>query len=561
LLVFVLLATAILAVPAFAQTVANGCAQNEYNAFNGSTVSCTSTPSSLTLGCTANDVSISQIPQNTITILSGGQNNPPRCFQNGNFSFTGDFDILTTANAANAGGRDNVGLYLSTKQACSSTVTTDCNPPVKFGPGGKVTSTAICGTCSDNIISPLHTSTGASCTAGTAGCLGSDNYHEYDNGVFVDNTLPDNCGDTSSTDNSSKFGAGQEGVTIEVQNMFCGGQTCTVGGVSGLLLNYCTTWQTPGSAIACHSDSPAFNYPFDPATGKPEAVPGTQSKCNCATVCLPVTPISVTATATKSCTTAITTTASNSCDEGAEGLDAATYTITLTPTVSAGDSIVDAICDSVYGSIVGSPAGCAPLASGVSTTCVAGTTITGGSSYTCTFTAPAIGELTSVTDTVTFYGHASLNPSVTFNATTNSVEVHSEDAPSSATVTKGLGATLAACATERYTVDVKNTGGADETLTLSALHDTAFGNIIPNTASDIIATTCAVPQTIIPGATYSCTFDAQICGTLVNGCFSHDNKVTGTLTGDDPAPNADVVTQTANTLTVQECLTATVTSH
>jgi hypothetical protein len=40
-------------------------------------------------------------------------------------------------------------------------------------------------------------------------------------------------------------------------------------------------------------------------------------------------------------------------------------------------------------------------------------------------------------------------------------------------------------------------------------------------------TTCTLPQDIAVGSSYTCTFDALICG------FPHENKVTGTLTDDE----------------------------
>jgi len=602
LFVVVVLVLAVVATPAFAAGDPTLCLQGQYNAFVGQSGSCTSTPSNNTLGCTANDVSISQIPQSSIQIISGGENttNGPTCFQGGNVTFTADFDILTTANAANAGGRDNVGLYLATKQACSSTVTTDCNPSVKFGPGGKVTSTALCGTCSDNIISPAHTISGTSCTVGTAGCiLGSDDYHEFDTGVSVGNQ-PDNCGDTASTDNSPVFGVGNEGVGIEVQNMFCGGQTCTVNGKTGLLLNYCTSWQTPGSAIACRTTPGTWEYPFNPTTGKPEAVPGTSSKCNCSTVCLPITPVSITSTATKSCTTPLTSSASTSCDAGAEGSGLATYTITLTPTATAGDTVIDGICDSVYGTLAGSPAGCAALNSGVTNnTCAAPSTVVGGAtppnSYSCSFTAPSIGENNSVTDTVTFTGHASANTTVTFSKTSNSVTVHSEDAPATATVTKSFINNLGACVNVRYKVDVHNSSAADEDLKLSGLADTSFGDLTSSANTKLLGSDCGVAAgfgtlagiTFTPadtlvafsssspfalnqgGSDYVCHFDAQICSSALdtNGCFTHINSVSATLALDETGSTCEnssgntvscgpTETQLpANGLTVQECIT------
>src|ERR1700746_2072757 len=86
--VFVLLAMAILAVPAFA---ANTCIQNEYILSQG--VSATGTTGSTKLNCTANDVSIAGI--NNITDLQG---NPlTTCFQGSTFSFIADFEIKTTS--------------------------------------------------------------------------------------------------------------------------------------------------------------------------------------------------------------------------------------------------------------------------------------------------------------------------------------------------------------------------------------------------------------------------------------------------------------------------------
>src|SRR5262245_1717208 len=96
-----LLVMAIIAAPAFA----GNCTQDEYNVAVGQGGACTSTPSSNTLGCTANDVSISSVPQSSIHVISGGANTAdgPTCFAGGNVTFTGAFNILTTANAKNAG--------------------------------------------------------------------------------------------------------------------------------------------------------------------------------------------------------------------------------------------------------------------------------------------------------------------------------------------------------------------------------------------------------------------------------------------------------------------------
>jgi hypothetical protein len=127
-------------------------------------------------------------------------------------------------------------------------------------------------------------------------------------------------------------------------------------------------------------------------------------------------------------------------------------------------------------------------------------------------------------------------------------------------------------------VDVKNTSGFDENLTLSALNDSAFGNITQVQGS-VLGTTCGVatgspglgtlsgssgagtlPASLpVGGSDYQCQFDAQFCSALdPNSCISNTDSVSGSLAGDEPA---DQVTVTKNTITVKECLSTTVTSQ
>src|SRR6266700_2860815 len=90
--VFALLAMAVLAAPAFAQT----CLQNEYNLVNKQK-----------LNCTANDVRIAQVTN--IRDPHTGQT-LSTCFSGQHFNFLADFEILTTS----AQARENVGLYIAT---------------------------------------------------------------------------------------------------------------------------------------------------------------------------------------------------------------------------------------------------------------------------------------------------------------------------------------------------------------------------------------------------------------------------------------------------------------
>src|SRR5262249_25786783 len=133
-----------------------------------------------------------------------------------------------------------------------------------------------------------------------------------------------------------------------------------------LSLPNCTSWQVPGSSIQCQTSGPFFPYPFN-ASGQPEAIPGSPSKCNCAVIPLPVQPVRPKPLALKACNTPITGTSptfnfdpnnppgtvsptdDTNCDAGAEGVGVATYTVSLdNPNVSGafGDIIIDRICDS-----------------------------------------------------------------------------------------------------------------------------------------------------------------------------------------------------------------------
>jgi len=249
------------------------------------------------------------------------------------------------------------------------------------------------------------------------------------------------------------------------------------------------------------------------------------------------------------------------------------------------------ICDTSYGNIK-TASGFSPACStlGVigspdTTSCVLPQTLapkgTSGDSYTCTFDVTQ-GEIKTVKDTITANGLGS-DSKTPFSNTSNEVTVTSTDAPSTSTTTKGYTATNSACFTVRYSADVKNTSGADETLTLSALSDSQFGDITSTHGTGnnaVLGTTCGVAtgvgtlsgsagagslqsgttQTIAPGSTYSCKFDGQFCGNLgpiaspacANG-LQHQNTVTPTLVGDE----GETVSNTGGSLTVTQCLSTT----
>lgn len=624
-----LLAVGILPKPASAQGT---CLQDEFNLFNGDTPSsCAASPSNIALGCSANDVSVSTVLASSVHNLTNPELNQS-CFQNLPFDFVAEFEIITTSSSR----RSNVGLYFATLPPCSATVTTNCNPtePAHSAPGGK--SGALCGKCADNIISPRTANangTGGAhfCPGSTTLVCGSDNYHEGDTA-----NPGDNCGDTSSNDVSTDFpnDAGAEGVIVEVPGMFCGGPTTPCASDPSkqcLVMNYCTSWQIPGGVNTCTSTQGTWPYVN-------AATPPNGSKCNCNTVQLPITPISVTATAQKACNTSITTgtpdfttnpPTPNNCDEGIEGTEAATYYVNIAATASGGSSvIVDQICDTAYGTLYDDnlknasnqrvfPTCAAGTVGGTlsNNTCASGLTFTPPATGQCHFTAPAIGELKTVSDQVSASGHSSITQTSTFTTgNSNQVMVHSSDAPTSATATKSYVSTIAACATVRLSAVVANTSAFDENETLSALSDTVYGDLTSCKGTtngctstgnpNILGTTCGVaagnaglgtlsgvnattsscvassgtppsfnscnggglPATLAAGTgtaptgnggVYQCEFDVQFCGGLdANGCISaQPDQVNATLKGDEATDS--IFTQHANTLNVKACIATT----
>jgi hypothetical protein len=517
------------------QLIAQTCLQNEYNQVQKQK-----------LNCTANDVRIAEV-SNVRDPVTGAK--ITTCNAGSPFSFLADFKIVTTSSQA----RENIGLYIATNSQ----------------------TTALTGACVDNIVSPGHHADGSACTPGgaTIGCVGSDNYHETD-------PKPDNCGDTSSGDFSATFGAGAELVTLEIDNFQCQAPA----GTNQVQLPNCTSWQIPGGTIQCVASTTTYAYPFNGPGGTPTAIPGSPSKCNCATIPLGVTVQTPGIDVGKACEVGGNTPSSPnpptfskvgtqltgnpaSCNLGPEG-GQVTYTVDIQNTSNFGSVQVQQVCDSSYGQIYPTPTNpptgtcnagtqCADTTTpgtgcATSTTCT-GSTIAQGGDYPCTFTVTQ-PEATTVTDTASALVKGGTS-GTTAGGGSNSVTVVSGENPSTATVTKGLNSTTNVCATIRYSVDVKNTSGVDETVTLSALNDTAadFGSIT-SVHGNILGTTCGVASgspglgtlsgstgggtlstTLSPGSEYQCLFDGQVCGVPdpSTGCITHSNAINATLAGDE----------------------------
>ena len=561
LLPVALVAAALAAVPASAQT----CLQDEYNRVQKQK-----------LNCTANDVRIAEV-----TNIRDPQTGQPltSCIAGSTFNFIADFKIVTSSSQA----RENIGLYIATNSRTQ----------------------ALTGTCSDNIIPPVN----HACSAGSPVTCGSDNYHETD-------ASPDNCGDTSSNDFSATFGAGAEKVTLEIDNYSC----TPPPGSNQLVLPNCTSWQIPGGTIQCVTQAPDYAYPFNGPGGTPTAIPGSPSKCNCSVIPLGITVQAPGINVGKACTVAGTTPSTPNpptfslvgappneqltgspanCSLNPEG-GPVTYTVEVRNDKSNfGSVVVNQVCDTAYGQIFPVPPSQAPFTGtcNAGTQCVAPNNVTGSGcaasttctsatiafngTYDCTFTAnqaenKTVTNIASVSVTGASNGQAS--------GGSNSVTVVSHEAPTTAEVDKGVNTTTAACATIRYSVDVKNTSaaGTDETLTLSGLSDTGFGDITTCAGStngctstgnpNILGTTCGVDagagtltgtagagsfgatgKIIAVGGDYACLFDAQVCSALTNGCFTHSNKVTASLTGDEGGETITVST-VPNPLNVKVCV-------
>ena len=129
------------------------------------------------------------------------------------------------------------------------------------------------------------------------------------------------------------------------------------------------------------------------------------------------------------------------------------------------------------------------------------------------------------------------------------------DVPSSIVVTKSASPTTLPepGGNSTFSVSVQNTSAVDS-VTISSLTDDVYGNLDGKG-------TCDVPQTLAPGASYSCSFSGAVSG---NAGSSHTDVVTASGTDDDGNPVSGdddaVVTITDLAATIVVTKTATPTS-
>src|SRR6266852_5314345 len=255
----------------------------------------TAAGNSQTLGCTAGDVSITGAsdPRDPSGSPLG------TCVSGSSFNLIVDFTVVSQSDKT----RSNVGLYLGTI------------------PVGQTGSSALSGTCDDNILALPHNRLSpftSPCTTGSV-CLGDQNYTELDGAPATDN-----CGDAATKSTHI--------VTVELD-----GIVCPNVGTNVVILPDCTTWQVPGSTIACFSD-PNAGWQFQPTS----AIPGSPSKCHCGQVSIPITPINPTISATKTPNPATVT----------EPSGTSKYTVVVTNTTAgAVDVTINQLCDDKFGNI------------------------------------------------------------------------------------------------------------------------------------------------------------------------------------------------------------------
>ena len=182
--------------------------------------------------------------------------------------------------------------------------------------------------------------------------------------------------------------------------------------------------------------------------------------------------------------------------------------------LSSVDSVtITSLTDDIYGNLDGKG------------TCDVPQAIGPGGSYSCEFTGAVSGNAgSSHTDVVTASGTDDDGKQV---SDSDDAVVTLTNVPSSIAVTKSASPTAIQepGGTATFAVSVKNTSAVD-TVTITSLTDNIYGNLDGKG-------TCDVPQTLAPGASYSCSFTGAVSG---SGGSTHVDVVTASGTDDDGTP-------------------------
>jgi len=214
-----------------------------------------------------------------------------------------------------------------------------------------------------------------------------------------------------------------------------------------------------------------------------------------------------------------------------------TFSVQVTNNSVSSDPVtITSLSDSVHGNLDGQG------------TCAVPQTIPAGNSYSCSFTATVSGDAgDSETDVVTASGtDDDGNPVSDFDDATVTVT----DVTPSITVDKSANPTSVSepGGSVTFSVQVTNNSVSSDPVTITSLSDSIHGNLNGQG-------TCAVPQTIAAGDTYSCSFTATVSGDAGD---SETDVVTASGTDDEGNPVSDTddatvtVTNTPPTVAVSK---------
>jgi hypothetical protein len=304
-----------------------------------------------------------------------------------------------------------------------------------------------------------------------------------------------------------------------------------------LNLPNCTSWRQSGANDVCTTPEHAF--------------PGSPSKCNCdpnfqLPIEVPAATLDVVKTATPT-----------TVDEpgGTIRFDVSVTNKSPFETITLYDLV-----DDPYGDITSTTSGNIS-----STTCSVEQELGPDSTYSCYFMADVTGQGgTSHTDTVTASALDSNQNDLegSDDATVQVLDVAPEMSvakTASPTAVNEPGANV----TFSVLVSNNSTAGSDN-LNLTSLTDDVFGDIADGSNTAIISTDCSVPQTIVKGGSYSCSFTAFVGGAPFT---VHEDTVTAVasdeegneLTRTDPATvdinnvgSSCTLTKTADPTSVNE---------
>ena len=191
----------------------------------------------------------------------------------------------------------------------------------------------------------------------------------------------------------------------------------------------------------------------------------------------------------------------------------ATFAVEVKNTSAVDSVTITSLTDDVYGDLDGKG------------TCNVPQTLAAGGSYSCSFTGAVSGNAgSSHTDVVTASGTDDDGKQL---SESDDAVVTLTNVPSSITVSKSASPTAIQepGGTATFSVSVTNTSAVD-TVTIASLTDNVYGNLAGKG-------TCAVPQTLAPAASYSCSFTGAVSG---SGGSTHVDVVTASGTDDDGTP-------------------------